>query len=345
MGKRLLLRTDGGPDMGIGHFMRCFALAEAWSDLGGSARFAMNLKTEFILQKAASEGFDVSEVSPEIGSGDDAEATARLVEEMHADWIVLDGYRFDEEYQSAMNDLGCRVLLIDDYAHSTRQRADIILNQNAGARAAIYRPHDPDTHLLIGPQYALLRREFRQSPKKEEFPETAGVVLVTLGGGQQLKTTRKILTALSSPDLKGLRTVVAAGSDAGYRDELTRQIGPGLETVRISDPDESMTELMTQADLAISAGGTTTWDLAGMGVPFIGLAVAENQMPGLSGAADAGVAVNLGWHELVSVETLIGAVRLLRDDQDLRKRMSRNGPRLVPGTGAVEVSKLMMSLV
>lgn len=342
--KRLLLRTDGGLDMGIGHFMRCLALAQAWRDLGGSAEFAMNTSTPFLRRKAAAEGFTVSQIGAEPGTKEDAEETVRLAQQSTVDWVVVDGYHFGDDYESIVKDIGLHLLSIDDYGHSEHPNADVVVNQNAGAKPDMYRPGNSETRLLVGPRYALLRKEFVLLKKGEDDSPDVRNVLVTLGGGNQKEFMRTVLEALSSPDLGNINTVVAAGTDPQYRDELLPLVSQLDARIRLSNPGESMNDLMNWADIAVSAGGSTCWELAFMGVPFIGIAVAENQKQGLVGAEQEGIAIDLGWYEEVSEETLIRAIMRLRDDPELRWKMGRRGARLVPGTGSFEVAKTMMDM-
>src|SRR5438270_10410528 len=156
--RSLLIRADASVAIGAGHVMRCMALAQAWQGGGGRAVFAAAQIIPAVARKLQEEGFEVVAIGAEIGSKHDAVRTQELARERHAEWVVVDGYQFDSEYQARIKDAGFRLLFLDDVGRRGRYSADIILNQNIHAREEIYADREQHTRCLLGPGFALLRR-------------------------------------------------------------------------------------------------------------------------------------------------------------------------------------------
>jgi RimJ/RimL family protein N-acetyltransferase len=103
-----------------------------------------------------------------------------------------------------------------------------------------------------------------------------------------------------------------------------------------------MPALLAESDLALTAGGTTTWEMAFMGLPAAVLSLACNQIEVAKAAAAAGTALDLGWHADVTPEGLVRALLALRDDHALRERMMRAGQRLIDGQGCDRVRQRLL---
>jgi UDP-2,4-diacetamido-2,4,6-trideoxy-beta-L-altropyranose hydrolase len=213
--KNLVIRADAGTEIGTGHVMRCLALAQGWQDAGGHAIFAMATEVPNLEGRLKSEGVEVVHLAVKPGSSDDAIATGNLAREIGAAWVVVDGYRFTADYQRRIKDSEMRLLFVDDYGHTDRYYADVVLNQNRHAHEGLYVKREPHTRLLLGTHYALLRREFlRWQGWQREIPPVARRMLVTMGGGDPDNVTLKVILALNQMDLPELEVNVVVGQPA-----------------------------------------------------------------------------------------------------------------------------------
>ena len=338
----LVIRADASVDIGTGHIMRCLALAQAWQEAGGDAVFAMAMDAPSIEKRLAEEGFEVERVAAEPGSSEDAAAAARLAQEGGASWVVVDGYHFGYDYQRALKDAGLRVLFVDDNGHAGRYCADIVLNQNIHADESMYAKRAPETRLLLGTRYVLLRKEFRAWREwKREIPEVARKVLVTLGGSDPDNVTLKVIEALGLVQGNDLEAVVVAGGSNPHYDELCAAAADSPASIRVQRNVADMAELMAWADVAVSAAGSTCWELAFMGLPAALVTVAENQRQVAEGMQEEGAALNLGSHESISRADLRDRLAELLESADTRRSMSARGRGLVDGEGAHRVVRAM----
>ena len=335
----LLIRADAGPRHGFGHVMRCLALTQAAMAAGCrivwvSAECPVSARTRLSGEGLAPVILDATPGSPE-----DAIATAAVAERVGADWIVLDGYHFDLDYQDRLTASGRPVLYLDDNGIFPRYPANRVLNQNPYAAAAMYHGHQ-DESLLLGPPFLLLRREFctpqaRQRCRKE--PTEPRRILVTFGGCDGSRWTGRTLAALSEIRDPILHVTVVIGSGNPCREAISAAAAASPHTVILMDNPPDMAVLMRNADLAVAAAGTTTWELAAMGVPALVFPVADNQRHIAETLHVLGVAQSLGWHETVKETEVADAVAALLADSPRRSAMATAGRSLVDGHGAERV--------
>lgn len=335
----IVFRTDGNTSIGTGHAMRCLALAQACRDCDVDVALASAELPAAIARRWSAEGVPQHSVSEIPGSLEDANWTARLSRELDVRWVVVDGYRFSPEYHRRLKELGCTVLSIDDRGSAGPFCADIVLNQNAYADQGFYPDAGASARLLLGLPYLLLRREFCENAGRHKrlAPLRAAKLLVTLGGSDPDNATRTVLESLRL--LNGTpseaRVIVGASNPhAAAVSALAASVPVSVEIVRDAErPSESM----EWADFAVAAAGTTAWELAFMGVPFLALTIAGNQRPVAESLARREVAVNLGPANELSSETLARHICRLAGDPESRRRMSAAGRRLIDGQGAFRV--------
>lgn len=344
MPERILIRADGSTQIGTGHVMRCLALAQGWQRGGGQAIFVQAHSTPALENRLRLEGIEMMRVKVVPGSEEDAAQTAQQARACEAAWVVADGYRFGDRWQRQIKAAGLRLLLLDDHAHAEYYSADMVLNQNLNADASLYAAREPYTQLLLGTRYAQIRREFLAwADAPREFPPVARSVLVTLGGSDPKNVTSKVLEALIRlPDLNG--TVVVGGSNPHY-DQLAASASRHGPRIRLERDSSRMAELMAQADFAVAAAGSTTWEMAFMGLPGLLIVVADNQRQPAKDLAEAGLFANLGEPESLMVEQLADHLSRLARDPGLRRTMSRKARVLVDGLGPERVSQALSRVV
>ena len=338
-----MIRADASARIGTGHVMRCLALAQAWQDAIGNVVLAMAMESPAIEARLRLEGINVVHLSATPGSDEDAYRTCDLAERENAAFIVVDGYHFNSRYQMLIKGSGRRLLFIDDYGHADRYYADLVLNQNIYSNEGIYKKREPYTRLLLGTSYVLLRREFwTWRGWKRNINKTASKVLVTLGGSDPENFTYKVMRSLQQLDTEGLEVVVLVGGHNPNLDELSHASTDSKIPIKLLQNISNMPELMAWADVAISFGGTTSLELAFMGLPTAVLIQAENQVKVAEQLGKAGVAVNLGWHHDLSSQEIQKALMDLLSNSDNRASMAILGQRLVDGCG---VTRLLMGMM
>ncbi|MBI5683050.1 MAG: UDP-2,4-diacetamido-2,4,6-trideoxy-beta-L-altropyranose hydrolase [Deltaproteobacteria bacterium] len=334
----LYIRADADSKIGTGHVMRCIALAQGWQDRGGKVTFLSHCESEELQERITNEGFEFLFLEKMHPHPSDLEQTLENLSSIihHPSsnyWLVLDGYHFTSEYQKALRDAGIRCLVIDDMNHLPHYHVDIILDQNIYATDMDYRC-DEDTTLLLGTKYVLLRREFLKYRNfNRQIPESATNILVTLGGADPDNVTLKVMYALEQVQVNGLEAVVVVGGSNPHYETLQSAIRNLQPKIRLECNASNMPELMAWADVAVSAGGSTVWELIFMVVPSVVMILADNQKEIAEELEKEDVVVNLGWHEDVTEMDIRDAVQNLLADSDKRRSMGLKGKALVDGRG------------
>ncbi len=341
MSPLLVIRADAGTRQGSGHLMRCLALAQEWQARGGQVHFVSVCESEGLRQRIAQGGFRLTPVLYSYPHPTDWELLASVLEGQPEAWVVLDGYHFDSSYQSRITQARYRLLVIDDTAHLDQYHADMLLNQNTHAAELHYRC-EPNTQLLLGCRYVLLRAEFlRWRGWGRNIPSVAHRVLITMGGSDPHNQSIKVARALQHVKVDGLEVVVVIGPSnphARSLKSLGQKCGFPIRLVRnVAD----MAELMAWADLGISSASSTCWEFAFMGLPCVALVTAENQQKVAEGLAHHSMAMNLGWYGDVSDTALAEPLHTLVLDRNRRNQMSELGRRAVDGNGAKNVISAM----
>jgi UDP-2,4-diacetamido-2,4,6-trideoxy-beta-L-altropyranose hydrolase len=334
---RLVIRADGNQRIGMGHVMRMLALAEDVRGRGGEATMAAVRIDEGLLSRARAVGVGVEQGDLDAGTDEDASWLAALARARGADWVVVDGYGFDHRYQAALAAAGLRVVLVDDFGRCERYDADVVLNQNAFATEAMYERRRPGTRLLLGPRYALLRREFATAAadRPTRVDARATRVLVTLGGADPEDAAVRVLDALALVPGDDLRVKVVSGpSNAHQGRRLVHASDPRVEMLPAA---RDMIPLMTWADLAITGAGSTVYELCCLGVPTLVVAITSAQIEPSRSLDRAGLAVDLGWHAAMDVASAARTIAAVCDDSARRTDLARLGPDLVDGHGASRV--------
>lgn len=332
--QRLLIRADGSRmagGIGIGHLTRCLALARSWLARGGEAQLlALDLPGD-AEEAYLAAGATVERPPSTTGSGTrrDAEITRAVLKRSGASWLVLDGYRFNGEYQNLLVG-STRVLVIDDHGQADRYEAQIILDQNPSTHPAEYAQRSKDSILLLGPRFALVAPEFRSVARRRR-PGPARRVAIMLGGAPSERMVEIVAAVGSELASCGMEVIAVGGaprSDAGFE---------WLSSV------PSVAEIMREADMCIAAAGVTTWECCCAGLPALLLAAAPNQDAVAEAAAAAGAAINLGRANEIDSRVVVARAQELAIDVAALRAMSEAGRFLVDGAGAERVVDEMLA--
>jgi UDP-2,4-diacetamido-2,4,6-trideoxy-beta-L-altropyranose hydrolase len=338
----LLVCADASAAIGTGHVMRCLALVQAWQRLGGAAVFLSRCESFALQERICATGSDFIPLPPSDSDCAGFETILSLLAKRQTFFVVLDGYHFGPEQQQALRGAGHRLLVIDDTAHLSCYHADILLNQNLGSIRLSYQCA-PETLLLLGPNYALLRPEFVAARRRvRTVPELARRILVTLGGSDPENVTVTVIDALRRFGAAGLEVRIVLGPANRHLNTVREAIASLPMPVELLTHVSDMASLMTWADLAITAGGSTCWELACLGLSAVTIVLAENQRCVAEELSVAGIAVNAGSHRDLSVEHLAAKLESILYSSFRRLRMSQRGRELVDGRGADRVVSALL---
>ncbi len=330
--------------------MRCLTLAQQVRQRGATVEFICANLPGHMGSLVQQQGFELHmlEVFKSNGGGQlfdwsiDAASTSDIATSQPWDWLVADHYGIDARWETALRLRANRILVIDDLADRPHA-CDVVLDQN-------YYPHQnhrydglvpPHCRKLLGPQFILLRREFTEA--RARLSRHIGDVRrihVNFGGADEPNLTALALTALSLLARNDIAIDVVISATTPHREAIADQVS-SLPTARLHVQTARMAELIAEADLAIGACGSSTWERCCLGLPTLALVSADNQINGAAALDKAGVIINLGEARSMTAETLAWEIKALVVDKAARAALSQHSLALGVGTGPDTIDLLM----
>lgn len=326
----VVIWPDLGPHIGVGHLMRCIALAEELVARGEQVRFFVDASAvPFAAAQLEARGLP-SHAPPE-ALGDQLTALAAL----DPDAVVVDSYVLPAEAYAEVRRRWPTLAVVD--GDILGREADLYLDQNIGAEQDVWPAPDAGATRLAGLSYALMRDDvLRHRPAGPGRRSTAaGVpqVLAFFGGTDAYGAAPRLVPALAATGLPFHLRVVAATGDR-RRELAAVATGPG-QRVDVIAPTDRIAELVTSSDLVVSAAGTSSWELLCLGAAVGFVCVADNQATSYDRAVAARLGVGLGRLAEVAADPApaTAALRTLLADEEARAALRARGWSLVDGAG------------
>jgi UDP-2,4-diacetamido-2,4,6-trideoxy-beta-L-altropyranose hydrolase len=342
-GALLIIRTDAGDRIGIGHLMRCLTIARVWKQTGGKVIFVMTSLSENLGKFLKS--FEIDFIFLDVGPGStiDAEQTSSLAAKLNASWIIADGYWFGPGFQKVVQAGSSKLMLIDPLGVSQYNYANIILNANIYANEDYYQNREPHTQLLLGPRFLPLRSDFTGvAPITREKFFTLSNVLVSLGGGDPDNVTGHVLRFLIDFPIDCHCNVIIGPANQNLSRLKQLSLNHGHRITLLQSP-KNMHELMAWADVTILAGGSTVWEAMYMGVPTLLLSYADNQLRVAPKLGEMGYAIYSG-HFNGAIPAKFGHdLKNILTDSSLRSILSKRGRQLIDGRGNERIIQAMLT--
>jgi UDP-2,4-diacetamido-2,4,6-trideoxy-beta-L-altropyranose hydrolase len=359
---RVVFRADASLQIGNGHIMRCLTLADVFAEAGAQILFVCREHPGHLAEFIGSKGHQVSllPLATPDQSGfwnahaawlggellEDAQATRETIRNEFGgcDWLVIDHYALEADWERELRGCVGKILVIDDLA-DRHHACDLLLDQTLGRSAVDYHPWvDADCQLLCGAEYALLRSEFVELRNSRQVVRTAGPLkrlLVSMGGVDNDNLSSRVLAALAEVSLATdcLLTVVL-GRTAPWRAEVERALKSLPCQTELLVDVRKMAELMLVADLAIGAAGSSAWERCCLGLPAVMVVVAENQCQVARSLAKQQAARVIASAEQIETELPVLLSELI-GAPETRVAMSRAATQVTDGGGVSRVLELM----
>jgi UDP-2,4-diacetamido-2,4,6-trideoxy-beta-L-altropyranose hydrolase len=323
---KIVFRVDGGPKIGIGHLIRCLALSEELVKKANDCYFLTNIDNDSILKNKI-KYFNIN--YRKINSNDDLNDLLSFSKGKKIDWIITDNYCINSNYLKKIKKNGFKLLSIDDTAQ-IHYYSDIVVNQNIGADKLKF-SFEKYSKILSGPKYVMLRNELLKRKEKNQNSDVRKI-LITFGGSDNDNFTLKILKVLNSINLKH-KILIISGPFNPYNSILINYIKRSRVNSDLIISPEKMANIYLKSDIAISAGGSTCYELAYYGIPNIIITIADNQLNIARELHEHGLSLYLGRKEEVTTEQIKTNLIDLIDDSSLRVNMSKKGKKLIDGKG------------
>lgn len=352
--KVAVFRVDASQEIGSGHVMRCLTLANLLRDEGWATYFICQNRPGQMSEMLRAAGHFVhlldysipAEIKMEpqseyahwlgVSQADDAAATGKFLQTLHVDWVVVDHYSLDFEWESTIASHCKHLMVIDDLANRKHQ-CDLLLDQTHGRSTADYSAYVPkEARILCGASYALLRPDFkamRNTSLRNKTRDTVGHILISMGGSDPDNITRAILDVLSDlPIPAECKVTVVAGAQFRHLNSITDYASALPFPCQVLSNVTDMAALMASCDLAIGAAGSTSWERCCLGLPSIMIVLAENQKLVAKNLKNSGAAFIVDNVDQIKCK-IPRLLNLLLSDYQIRIAMSERSAHIVDGLG------------
>lgn len=332
----IMFRADGNSSIGSGHIMRCLSIADALKKKSKNSIFIVSDKS--MKNTITSRGYECIVLGTDYKNMEsEFDSLPLLIKDYSCETVVVDSYYVTKNYLKSLREL-TKTVYIDD-VFSFAYPCDILINYNIYADKALYedlyaKEGMTAPQMLLGPSYAPLR-EIYSDIRPKEIHEDVNEVLVLTGGSDPLHIAVSLLKEI--PDTPHFTFVVGLLS-ADYA-EIT-ELASKKKNVTIQGPVENLKGLMEKADVAISAAGSTQYELCAMGVPCVNYAFADNQLPGAKGFSSRNLMLYSGDFREKSNPSgeIVRNLSTLISDCNMRSDFSANMQKVVDGNGALKIA-------
>lgn len=340
---RVAIRVDASLQIGTGHVMRCLTLAEELTDGGAEVVFICRKLKGNLAAVIKNKGYKVFLLTTdknkqsqtisqkyishknwlETSWQEDAKQTSHILcQKFSYDWLVVDHYALDSQWEGLLKKCVNKIAVIDDLADRPHD-CDLLLDQNLyqsmGSRYAGLLPGS--CKQLLGPSYALLRNEFKQARLELKAKgDVAHRVLVFFGGVDIYNMTAMAIEALLRIKSHHLAVDVVVGVSNPHKVEIERYC-KSMNGFYYYEQVDHMAELMLSADFAVGAGGSTNWERMCLGLPSILVSIAKNQQEVLENMHRLNLCNYLGTYKDVTTEYLQIAIQGMLENPLLIKKM------------------------
>ena len=374
---KVTFRVDASLTIGTGHVMRCLTLANALRLRGHQCSFVCVQHAGNMITAIKMAGFQVHPLAARHGQyqineqepnnyaqwlgcsqHEDAKQTKTILAlnnqpslervAMRPDWLVVDSYALNQQWQNQFTGFGIKIFVIDDLADRLHQ-CDLLLDQTFGRAALDYRHLVPvKSEILAGVDYCLLRPEFLEHRRINNDVSRTGLkvnnqyqILITLGGIDEHNVTERILTIFNQLSLLNTCFVVVLGVNSPWQARIKTLAVKLNIAVTVHVGVNNMAALMSQCDFAIGAAGSTPWERCCVGLPSALIAIADNQEFALSVLAHEGIVAKF---DLDTLEEDIKSFFYDKNKDEIISTLTIHCKRLVDGAGCMRVVDKMESM-
>lgn len=337
---------NGGKTIGMGHVMRCLALADEFKLHDCNVCFISSVSDG--IKTIRSFGYSVHETNGNlIQESDDLVVLADKIIDINNnhsfDLLIIDSYNVSCDFLLRMKSQVKRTAYIDDL-NSFTYPVDILINGNIKAENIKYRTFSAEEVLLLGSEFTLLRQEFRNLPTEQNNSEVKSL-LITSGGSDPYNMCVKIaLQLLSDKSLAELQFKIVVGgsfSNINYLNDLAIE----YPAVTLYHEPKSMSKLMLSSDIAISSAGSTLYELCACGVPSFSFIMAQNQVVLAENMDEQGLVKCLGWYNQLTKAILCSSVKELISDIKLRACIGIAMRKFIDGYGAKRTVDRILNII
>jgi UDP-2,4-diacetamido-2,4,6-trideoxy-beta-L-altropyranose hydrolase len=360
---KIIFRTDASLYIGNGHLVRCLNLARSLKKLNAECIFICRDFKNKLFENIRKENFKLillpivdSEINKKIKIKNessyfdrhklnwqhDAEETIEALDREQIDLLIIDHYEIDTKWEKKLRQYSKKIMVIDDL-NNRNHDCDFFLNQNLGSSEILYQELLPSKcKQFHGPKFALLNPIYSLS--KLKLINRLGKINRTLiyfgGSNDSIKLTEITIEIFSDPELINIKLDIVINSDIDGLFDIEK-IASKRGLIEIHHDLPNLAKLMLNADLAIGAGGSTTWERCAMGLPSIIVVSAENQKLSSDNMSSLGAAYVFYPNKNLKTQIKNSIIKLQKNI-NIYKNMSNQALSICDGNGAERISEIIL---
>ena len=350
MADSFLFRAEGSVSIGLGHLYRCLAIAESLKSKPCRLAIATKNIPKLLESEFKKRNIEILAIPPYSSAVSKNSWINRIVRSKKFGAVIADLWPLtDQTALGLRHAAGPAPLVCFDTGHLSRPLADVLVNPAIGHPSLFSGEYSKgfragSMRCLMGPQYFPLRVEFEAFKDRTGFKKNHMVrnVVVTLGGSDASGVVFKILDILGGLKARLQIDVIIGPSFPAW--DMLRSKYAGSMSVGLHRSPKNLPKILHKADLCISAGGFTLYELAFLGVPTAALSLVAHQERTVGAFERRGIVVNLGPARRLRRNLAIDSLVDLIQDPSRRRRMSAHGRRLVDGRGSERIAELLYRL-
>ena len=356
--KNLFIRVDAGIEIGDGHFLRCLTLANSLKKKFSQIIFISNQLPKHFTEKIKKNNFKISKISGYTHIQEEKLSNKLKTQLLHNDlyetkkiiqkyknsinWLIVDHYGIDYVWEKNMRSDIEKIIVIDDLANR-KHRCDILIDQNFYENMEKrYTKLIPNyCEQFIGPKFTLLRPEFYKARKNLKRKKQFKRILISFGGSDPSNETKKVLLAIENLEKK-YKIDVIVGTNNHNKKQIMKLCSK-ISFCNFYEQVENISKYMKKADLAIGAGGTSTWERCCLGLPAIVTSLSKDQVKINENMSKIGCVINLGFAEKSTNSDYIKILKEINSEK--LEEISKKCLLLVDGKGVKRtVNKIFQTI-
>jgi len=336
---KLAYRVDGGTSLGMGHLKRALILRRAFKAIGCSVDWTYFVERDEVgIRFLRHEVGSVIRVPSHCGWKREVE----LLLSKDQDLILFDILDTRKKVVAPLRNMGRCVVTMEDHGSGVSAANAVINAITDGVKSSSYLCGE--TSYFVGGDYKVFDESYdRWTIRRKPFP---GRLVVSMGGGDPKGATLKVVGSLKGHN-HGLEILVILGPAFPRNSKKYQRLCSWQSSgaIRLLESPENLAKVLASAEMAITGGGGTLYEVSRLGVPTLALACAKHQIKNIHIFKANGAVDYLGEVQNVPQQKILKEVRKLKADNKRKRNMERSGKKLVDGKGRMRVVHILKDLL
>ena len=334
----IYIRADMNEQIATGHIMRCLSIADALRGLGEPVRFI--LADEQAVSLLKQRGYDAIVLHTQWNCmEEELSVLSQVIRNEHIDKLLIDSYQVTQRYLAELSKL-VTTFYIDDL-NLFEYPVDAVICYANYWKKFQYKINDKRATYLLGMKYVPLKQAFWNCEAKI-ISEKADNLLILTGGSDPFNVTEQILDSIDTYQFQ-TTDVICGIYNTNYNKFVKKY--ENNKNIKFHQAVNNIEQYMKNADIAISAGGTTLYELCAIGTPAISFSFADNQLDNVRQFQEDGLIDYAGDARMDDIAGTINQyLTRYRNDFELRKEKSEKMQKMVDGKGAERIARAIVTL-